>query len=82
MEKSLSDIHDNHNDQRVSTGVPGLDEIPGGGLTPSRVYLVEGAPDAGKTTLALQFLLDGQRFVRFSLHGEATVRVAAGLLLT
>ncbi|MFP5391829.1 MAG: ATPase domain-containing protein, partial [Gammaproteobacteria bacterium] len=44
---------------RISTGIPGLDDILGGGLTPQRVYLVEGSPGAGKTTLGLQFLLDG-----------------------
>jgi circadian clock protein KaiC len=44
---------------RVPTGVPGLDDILGGGLTPNRLYLVEGAPGAGKTTLALQFLQAG-----------------------
>jgi circadian clock protein KaiC len=49
---------------RASTGVPGLDDILGGGLTANRVYLVEGTPGTGKTTLALQFLLEGAR------HGE------------
>ena len=44
---------------RVSTGVPGLDDILGGGLTGERVYLVEGTPGTGKTTLGMQFLLDG-----------------------
>ena len=44
---------------RTSTGIPGLDDILGGGLTPQRLYLVEGSPGAGKTTLGLQFLLDG-----------------------
>ncbi|WP_075360043.1 ATPase domain-containing protein [Caballeronia sordidicola] len=44
---------------RMSTGIDGLDNILGGGLTPNRVYLVEGSPGAGKTTLALQFLLKG-----------------------
>src|SRR5580698_7050734 len=44
---------------RLSTGIPGLDNILGGGLTPNRLYLVEGSPGAGKTTLALQFLLQG-----------------------
>ena len=43
----------------VSTGIAGLDEILGGGLTRDRVYLVEGTPGTGKTTLSLQFLLDG-----------------------
>lgn len=44
---------------RISTGIAGLDDILGGGLTPQRLYLVEGSPGAGKTTLGLQFLLDG-----------------------
>lgn len=45
----------------AATGVPGLDEILGGGLTPHRLYLVEGMPGSGKTTLAFQFLLEGAR---------------------
>jgi circadian clock protein KaiC len=44
---------------RLSTGIRGLDDILGGGLTAQRVYLVEGTPGTGKTTLGLQFLLDG-----------------------
>lgn len=44
---------------RISTGVPGLDEVLCGGLTPDRLYLLEGTPGTGKTTLSLQFLLDG-----------------------
>jgi circadian clock protein KaiC len=44
---------------RLSTGISGLDDILGGGLTAQRVYLVEGSPGTGKTTLGLQFLLDG-----------------------
>lgn len=43
------------------TGVGGLDEVLGGGLTPNRLYLLEGMPGSGKTTLALQFLLEGVR---------------------
>jgi circadian clock protein KaiC len=46
-------------EHRVSTGIEGLDVILGGGLTQHRLYLVEGTPGAGKTTMALQFLLDG-----------------------
>ncbi|HKN66137.1 MAG TPA: ATPase domain-containing protein [Gemmatimonadaceae bacterium] len=46
---------------RVSTGVEGLDAILGGGLPPGHLYLVEGTPGTGKTTLALQFLLAGAR---------------------
>src|SRR5690606_39179478 len=44
---------------RISTGNPGLDDILGGGLDPYRLYLYEGRPGAGKTTLALEFLLEG-----------------------
>jgi circadian clock protein KaiC len=43
----------------ISTGIPGLDNVLGGGLTRDRLYLVEGDPGAGKTTLALQFLIEG-----------------------
>ncbi len=44
---------------RVSTGIVGLDEILGGGLPPRHLYLIDGEPGTGKTTLALQFLLAG-----------------------
>jgi len=53
----------------VSTGVAGLDELLQGGLTPNRMYLVEGLPGAGKTTLGMQFLLDGRA------RGERTLYV-------
>ena len=46
-------------DERISTGMSGLDDILGGGFDPNRLYLVEGTPGSGKTTLALQFLLEG-----------------------
>jgi circadian clock protein KaiC len=46
---------------RVSTGTAGLDDILGGGLDADRMYLYEGRPGTGKTTLALQFLLEGVR---------------------
>jgi circadian clock protein KaiC len=45
----------------VKTGIPGFDDILGGGLTANRIYLIEGDPGAGKTTLALQFMLEGAR---------------------
>jgi circadian clock protein KaiC len=45
--------------ERACTGVAGLDNILGGGLTKDRLYLVEGTPGTGKTTLSLQFLLEG-----------------------
>lgn len=46
---------------RVSTGSEGLDDILGGGLDANRMYLYEGRPGTGKTTIALQFLLEGVR---------------------
>ncbi len=46
---------------RAATGVSGLDVILNGGLPKNRLYLVEGDPGVGKTTLALQFLLEGVR---------------------
>ena len=52
-----------------ATGTEGLDHILGGGFTPNRLYLVEGDPGAGKTTLALRYLLEGAR------RGEAGLYV-------
>jgi circadian clock protein KaiC len=46
---------------RLSIGVQGLDEVLFGGLNPNRIYLLEGDPGTGKTTLALQFMLEGAR---------------------
>jgi circadian clock protein KaiC len=46
---------------RIETGVAGLDEILGGGLPEGHLYVVEGDPGAGKTTLALQFLLEARK---------------------
>ena len=43
----------------VATGIEGLDTILEGGVTPYRLYLLEGLPGAGKTTMALQFLMEG-----------------------
>ena len=46
---------------RAATGIEGLDYILGGGFPINRMYLLEGDPGAGKTTMALQFLLEGAR---------------------
>jgi circadian clock protein KaiC len=54
LQGALQDAQD-----RAATGIEGLDSILGGGLTKDRLYLVEGTPGTGKTTLALQFLLRG-----------------------
>jgi len=56
----------------LSTGVPGLDEVLAGGLTRDRLYLVEGEPGTGKTTLALQFLNEGVR------RGESSLYITLG----
>jgi circadian clock protein KaiC len=44
---------------KAATGVEGLDDITVGGFTRGRLYLLEGSPGTGKTTIATQFLLDG-----------------------
>src|SRR5690349_8651743 len=55
---------------RASTGVEGLDAVLGGGLARNRLHLLEGSPGAGKTTIALQFLLAG------AAQGEAGIYVS------
>jgi circadian clock protein KaiC len=60
---------DYEEDVLQSVGVPGLDDVLGGGLVANRLYLLEGPPGAGKTTVALQFLLDG------AARGEAVLYV-------
>lgn len=44
---------------RISTGVPGVDEVLHGGLVPERSYLVRGEPGTGKTILGLHYLTKG-----------------------
>lgn len=67
----------------ASTGIPGLDQLLHGGLPRDRMHLIEGEPGTGKTTLALQFLLEGQRggerglYVTLSETTEELIHVAA-----
>jgi len=55
---------------KVKTGVPGLDDMLEGGLIPGRAYVVSGTSGTGKTSLAMQFLLEGAR------SGERVVYVS------
>jgi circadian clock protein KaiC len=48
-------------DHLVQTGVPGLDDVLLGGLPGPHVYLIEGTPGTGKTTLAMQFAVEAAR---------------------
>ncbi len=53
---------------RAKTGVDGLDSILRGGLPRNHLYVIEGDPGSGKTTLAMQFLLEGVRENEPSLY--------------
>jgi circadian clock protein KaiC len=68
---------------RCETGTSGLDHILGGGFPPHALYLLQGDPGVGKTTLAMQFLLAGSRrsesclYVTFSETREELFAVAS-----
>jgi len=68
---------------RCSLGVPGLDAVLLGGLPAGHLYLLEGQPGSGKTTLSMQFLLEGVRagdrclYVTLSETAEELREVAA-----
>ncbi len=76
------DAHNTEPDKRCDTGVDGLDEVLGGGLPSNCLYLVQGDPGSGKTTLALQFLLEGVRrgeknlYITLSETKEELLKVA------
>jgi len=55
---------------KAAIGIPGLDEVLAGGLSKGHVFLLEGEPGAGKTTVALQFLMEGAR------NGEPSLYIA------
>ena len=69
-------------DLRCASGVEGLDDILAGGLPRDCFYLVQGDPGSGKTTLALQFLLEGVRrgekvfYITLSETREELLKVA------
>lgn len=64
------------NNDLASSGIAGLDEILHGGFTRNRLYLVSGAAGAGKTTLGMQFAIEGAR------AGEAREPAKEGEALT
>ena len=68
---------------RAATGVTGLDDVLHGGLIPGRLYLLDGRPGAGKTTLALHFLREGVRIGERCLYvtlSETRDELAAGAI--
>src|SRR5687767_15067735 len=71
--------HDRVPIRRLPTGVPGLDEILGGGLPEYSFNIVAGAPGAGKTTLAHQFMFANATPERpalyFTVLGEPTIKM-------
>jgi circadian clock protein KaiC len=68
--------------QRLQTGITGLDTILGGGFPDNRLYLMQGEPGTGKTTIAFQYLLEGLKakerclYISFSESREELVAVA------
>jgi circadian clock protein KaiC len=67
---------------KARTGIRGLDEVLSGGFARQHLFLVEGEPGAGKTTLALQFLQEGAKAGERSLYitlseSEAELRQGA-----
>lgn len=68
---------------KAKTGVVGLDDILVGGLSRGHVFLLEGNPGAGKTTIALQFLVEGTRLGERCLYitlSETEAELRAGAL--
>lgn len=69
--------------ERLGSGIPGLDDVMAGGFPARHLYLLEGEPGTGKTTMGLQFLLEGARqgesglYVTLSETKEELIAVAA-----
>ena len=54
--------------RKAKTGISGLDDVLSGGLSRGHIFLVEGEPGAGKTTVAVQFVLEGAKAGEQSLY--------------
>jgi circadian clock protein KaiC len=65
---------------KARTGVEGLDDILAGGFAEGRVFLLEGSPGTGKTTIALRFLMEGAALGEKGLY--VTLSETANELLT
>ena len=82
--QTLSSPHspNGHATRRLCSGIQGLDDILHGGFPAGHLYLIEGDPGTGKTTLALQFLLEGIRkgervlYITLSESREELLQVA------
>lgn len=74
---------DENLEQRYSIGIKGLDYVLGGGLPTNRLYLMQGEPGTGKTTIAFQYLLEGLKkdesclYISFSESREELHSVTA-----
>ena len=70
------------NAEKCPTGIAGMDEVLGGGLPKNQIYLLQGKPGTGKTTLSMQFLLEGAKrnektlYVTFSETKSELITVA------
>ncbi len=66
--------------KRIGTGVSGLDDVLRGGLPQGQMYLLEGDPGTGKTTVAMQFVIEGVRSGQTALYitlSESTLELRA-----
>ncbi len=69
--------------ERVSSGIKGLDEMLGGGFPPGHIVVIVGDSGTGKTTLALQYILDGLHrgesgiYISFDEEIESLIYTAA-----
>src|SRR5215208_1793486 len=68
MPKAARQQQSSPTQEKSSTGVPGLDSVMAGGYPARHMFLVEGDPGTGKTTLGLQFLLEGVRMGERGLY--------------